>query len=73
MPTTRRFKLIYLAITALFVLAAFGFAAAGIWVVALATFLMGGVMTVASRQMKVPPPPRAAGDSQGDDTPRDPS
>ncbi len=55
MKTTPRFKAIYLAITVLFVIAAFGFAAAGIWVVALATFAMGGVMSVASRQMKAPP------------------
>jgi hypothetical protein len=61
-PTTRRFKLVYLTITALFILAAFGFAAAGIWVVALAAFLMGGVMTVASRQMQ---PPSSSADADG--------
>ena len=54
-PTTRRFKAIYVAITVVFVLAALGFAAAGIWVVALAAFAMGGMMSAASTQMAVPP------------------
>ena len=54
-PTTRRFKFTYVAITALFVLTALGFAAAGLWVVALAAFGMGGMMGAASTQMAVMP------------------
>lgn len=62
-PTTRRFKAIYVAITALFLVAAFGaavaaatgLAAAGVWAVAVACLGMGGMMTAASKQMKTPP------------------
>jgi hypothetical protein len=62
-PTTRRFKAIYVAITALFLVAAFGTAvaaavgavAAGVWAIAAACLAMGAVMTVASKHMKAPP------------------
>jgi hypothetical protein len=62
-PTTRRFKAIYVAITAAFLVAALGAAAAaatglvaaGVWALALACGGMGAVMTAASRQMKPPP------------------
>lgn len=48
---SRRFRLVYLALTTAFVLAAVGFAAAQVWVVAVACLLMGAAMTGASRQM----------------------
>lgn len=53
-PTTRTFKVIYVAITAVFLLAAVGFAAAGVWVLGVACIAMGGMMTAASTQMKTP-------------------
>lgn len=55
MLISRRAKAIYVAITVVFVLIAFGFAAAGIWAVALACLGMGGIMAGASRGMKVLP------------------
>ncbi|MDQ8045181.1 MAG: hypothetical protein AAGC46_13985 [Solirubrobacteraceae bacterium] len=62
-PTSRRFKAIYVAITAAFLVAALGaavaaaagVAAAGVWAVAAACAGMGGMMTAAARQMKAPP------------------
>ena len=68
MTTSRRFKAVYVAITATFLLVAFGFAAAGIWVVALACLAMGGAMTAASRQMKVSRPPEAQPRDLGHDS-----
>lgn len=50
-PVSRRFRLVYLALTAAFLIAAVGFAAAQVWIVAAACLLMGGAMTGASRQM----------------------
>jgi len=50
-PVGRRFRLVYLVLTTAFVVAAFGFAVAQVWVVAVACLLMGAAMTGASRQM----------------------
>jgi uncharacterized membrane protein YjjP (DUF1212 family) len=50
-PVSRRFRLAYLLLTAAFIAAAFGFAVAQLWAVAIACLLMGGTMTGASRQM----------------------
>jgi hypothetical protein len=61
--TSRRFKAIYVAITTVFLVAAFGMAvaaaagvvAAGVWALALACLAMGGAMTAASKHMTAPP------------------
>lgn len=59
-PTTARFKAIYVAITVAFAIAAFGLAFAGLWVVGLACLGMGGMMAAASSQMRTPAQERRA-------------
>jgi hypothetical protein len=63
-PVGRRFRLVYLVCTTLFVDAAFGFAVAQVWVVAVACLLMGAAMTGASRQMVARPRPPGVGPPQ---------
>lgn len=70
-PVSRRFRLIYLALTAAFLIAAVGFAAAQVWVVAIACLLMGGAMTGASRQMGERPRVRRRPSYEGQTDPRD--
>lgn len=52
-----RAKRVYVGVTVAYLLVALGFAAAGVWVVAVALLAMGGVMTGASRQMRTPERP----------------
>ncbi len=49
-----RAKRIYVGVTIAYMLVAAGFAAAGVWVVAVALLAMGGAMTGASLQMRTP-------------------
>ncbi|MEH3054838.1 MAG: hypothetical protein PGN13_12680 [Patulibacter minatonensis] len=50
-PIGRTARIVYGVLTAAFLVAAVGFAAAQLWIVAVACLLMGGAMTGASRQM----------------------